>query len=314
MLPQLIIDTDPGIDDTMALFYALSAPEFDITGITTVFGNAPTSVCTTNALRILEIADRRDIPVAAGAQRPLTSIANAFPDFIHGSDGQGNIHLPAPQTEAADQHAVQFLIDAITNAPGEITLVTLAPLTNIAMALLIHPDLAQSIREIVMMGGNAFVPGNATPTAEANIWNDPEAADIVFAADCPITMIGLDVTEKVKMSPAQLDSIGQHYNPRTAHLGRILPFYRAFHRERYGFDGIHIHDSTTISYLLRPDLFKTVRYPICVETLGISRGKTWPALSRSDHEDAWTGRRAVNICVGLDGEAAVEMELDRLRT
>jgi uridine nucleosidase len=312
MTRKLIVDTDPGIDDAMAIFYALSSLELDVIGVTTVFGNASTHVCTENALRLLEIADRTDIPVATGAERPLAMPFQGGADFVHGVDGQGNTHLPSPKSKPVVKHAVQFLIDEMGKSPSEITIVALGPLTNIAMALLIQPDIAQNIREIVLMGGNAFVPGNATPTAEANIWNDPEAADIVFGAACPITMIGLDVTEKIYMPPEQLDRIGTFTNPRSQHLARILPFYRTFYRERHGDDGIYVHDPTTITYLLNPSIFKTVRYPIRVETAGIGRGKTWPALGRSDREEPWTGRQPVNICVDVIAEEAIRMELGRL--
>jgi inosine-uridine nucleoside N-ribohydrolase len=309
MAPKLIIDTDPGIDDTMAIFYALSSPELDVVGVTTVFGNAFAHTCTENALRLLEIADRTDIPVAAGAERPLAMPFHGGADFVHGVDGQGNTHLPPPKSKPVNKHAVQFLVDEIEEAPNEITIVALAPLTNIAMALLLQPEIAQNIHEIILMGGNAFVPGLATPTAEPNIWNDPEAADIVFGAACPITMIGLDVTEKIYMSPEQLDRIGTFTNPQSQHLARILRFYRTFYRERHGDDGIHVHDSTTITYLLNPSIFKTVHYPIRVETTGIGRGKTWPALGRSDREGPWAGRQHINICVDVIAEEAIRMEL-----
>lgn len=311
---KIIIDTDPGIDDAMAIFYALHSPELELLGLTTVFGNAHTPTCTTNALRLLEIAERTDIPVAEGAHRPLVTDFHGPADFVHGADGQGGANLPAPVTRAIGQKAHEFIIEQVMQTPGEVTLVPLAPLTNIALALTLEPQLAHNLKEIVLMGGNAYGAGNASPAAEANIWNDPEAADVVFGADCPITMIGLDVTEKVVMSAAVLAGIGQLQNPRAQHLTRILPFYHRFYKERVGLDGIHVHDSTTITYLLNPDLFQTVQHPVRVDTSsGIGRGKTWPALGTSDNEQAWAGRRAVNICVGVDAERAIQMELERLK-
>jgi inosine-uridine nucleoside N-ribohydrolase len=162
------------------------------------------------------------------------------------------------------------------------------------------------------MGGSAFTDGNASPAAEANILSDPEAADIVFGAACPLTMVGLDVTERTVMSAAQLDSIGTIPNPRAQHLAKILPFYRRFYRERYGVDGIYIHDSTTITYLLHPELFAFAAHPIRVETQGISRGKTWAAMRRADYETAWSGRPEVRICTRIDAAAAIERELAAL--
>lgn len=309
---KIIIDTDPGIDDAMAIFYALASPELDVIGLTTVFGNVATDLCTTNALRLLEIAGRTDIPVAVGALNPLAMKFRGGAAFVHGDDGQGNVHLPLPKTRPIDLHAVDFIVQEVMKAPGEVTLVALGPLTNVALALLMKPAIAQNLREIVLMGGNAFVPGNATPTAEANILNDPEAADTVFSADCTITMIGLDVTEKVMMDAATLDRMGTFANPRAQYLSQIVRYYQAFYKNRYGEDSIYVHDSTTITYLLAPELFKTVQQPICVETLGISRGKTWPAAGRADREKAWQGRRPINICIDVQGEKAVQMELERL--
>src|SRR5215469_4786946 len=238
---KIIIDTDPGIDDSMAIFYALQSPELEVIGLTTVFGNASTSTCTTNALRLLEIAGRSDIPVFSGAQRSLTRPFPGGAPWVHGADGQGNTDLAAPLLAASMEPAAQFIAEQVLQSPGEVTLVAIAPLTNVALALLLYPDLATHIAQIVLMGGNAYREGNASPAAEANIRNDPESADIVLGAECPVTMIGLDVTHKVMMSGHQLDQIGGFANPRAEHLARILPFYRQFYRSRYGHDGIYVH-------------------------------------------------------------------------
>lgn len=309
---KIIIDTDPGIDDAMAIFYALNSPELDVIGITTVFGNVAAHLCTANALRLLEIAGRADIPVAAGAARPLNGHHARHAAFVHGEDGQGNAHLPPPQGKPVGVHAAQFIIDQVMASPGDITIVALGPLTNLALALHLKPEIVHHIPRIVLMGGSAFSNGNASPAAEANILSDPESADIVFGATCPVTMVGLDVTEKTIMSSAQLDWIGTLPNPRAQHLAKILPFYRRFYHERYGVDGIYVHDSTTITYLLNPSLFAFEEHPIRVETQGISRGKTWPAMRRADYETAWTGRPNVQICTRVDGAAAVALELSVL--
>ena len=183
---KILIDTDPGIDDAMAIFYALESPELEVVGLTTVFGNAHTDVTTRNALSLLEIAERTDIPVAAGAVKPLAMEYRGPVAFVHGPDGQGGVDLPPPTTAPVDADAAHFIIDTVMSSPGEITLVPLGPLTNIALAMLIEPRLTENVAEIVLMGGAAFVGGNASPAGEANILNDPEAADIVFGADCPI--------------------------------------------------------------------------------------------------------------------------------
>ena len=154
---KILIDTDPGIDDAMAIFYALESPELDVVGLTTVFGNAHTSVCTTNALKLLEIAERTDIPVAKGADRPLAMPYRGPVAFVHGTDGQGDVFLPPPTIEAQSIDAAHFIVNAVMQAPGTITLVALGPLTNIAIALMIEPSLGSHLAEIVLMGGNAFV-------------------------------------------------------------------------------------------------------------------------------------------------------------
>ncbi|MDP9464903.1 MAG: nucleoside hydrolase, partial [Actinomycetota bacterium] len=291
---KILIDTDPGIDDAMAIFYALESPELDVVGITSVFGNAHTSVCTANTLKLLEIADRTDIPVARGVDRPLAMPYRGPVTFVHGTDGQGNVNLAPPTTSVQPIDAAHFIVRSVMDAPGEITLVALGPLTNIAMALLIEPSLAGRLAEIVLMGGNAFCGGNASPAAEANILNDPEAADIVFGADCPIVMAGLDVTEHTVMTSSDVARLASFGNARARHLAAIVPFYEAFYLERLGLEGICVHDSTTISYLVAPQLFTWVEHPVRVDCgHSFCRGKTQTAVHVSDHETPWSERRRV---------------------
>lgn len=309
MTRNIIIDTDPGVDDALAIFYALRAQSLPVLGLTTVYGNAPVTTCTDNALNLLAAAGYDAIPVAMGADRPLVQAFHGGAAFVHGDDALGNLHLPAPTQRPLDQHAALFIIDRVRRHPADITLVAIGPLTNIALALRLAPDIAPKIREIVLMGGNAFVHGNVTPAAEANIWNDPEAADIVFSADCPITMLGLDVTEQLKITAAQMDGIAAYDNRRAQFMARAWGMYRQFHITRHAEDCIYSHDSSTITYLLQPDLFTFVQHPVRVELAGLGRGKTWPSLSRADDEGAWAKRRAVNIAVGVQASAAVDLEL-----
>jgi inosine-uridine nucleoside N-ribohydrolase len=187
-------------------------------------------------------------------------------------------------------------------------------LTNIATAMLIEPELTSQLAGIVLMGGNAFCGGNASPAAEANILNDPEAADIVFGADCPIVMAGLDVTEQTVMSSADIATFATFANARAQHLAAIIPFYENFYRARNGLDGIFVHDSSTVSYLLAPQLYSWVELPIRVDCgHSFCRGKTQSAARISDHESEWSGRPAVRILTGVDSRAVVELELERLR-
>ncbi len=313
MSPQkIIIDTDPGIDDSMAIFFALSSPELDVIGLTTVFGNVHVELAATNALRLLEIAGRTDIPVAQGAADSLVGDYGNPPAFIHGDDGQGNVHLPPPAGKPIDQTAAQFIVEQVMSAPGEITLVPIGPLTNIALALRLEPRIAYNVKQIVLMGGNALVPGNATPAAEANIKDDPEAADVVFGASWPVTMVGLDVTTKASMTDQQLQSYARSSSPLAQHIARITPFYMEFSKRVNGVGGLLVHDSTAIAYLLMPDAFTTKSWPVRVETQGMSRGKTWPLVRPNPRATYWQNRPAINVCVDIDSARTIALELSRV--
>src|SRR4029079_19653447 len=172
--------------------------------------------------------------------------------FVHGSDGQGDVFLPPPTATPVDVDAADFLIRAAMESPGEITLVPLGPLTNVALAMPREPQFTSNLAELVLMGGSAFGGGNASPAAEANILNDPEAADIVFGAECPIVMAGLDVTEQTLMTNSDLRRVANIDSPPARHLSAIVPYYANFFAQRLGIDGIHVHDSSAISYLIAP--------------------------------------------------------------
>jgi len=307
----VIIDTDPGIDDAIAIFLALAAPELDIAGLTTVYGNCTVEVATRNALTLLDVAGRSDIPVARGAAAPIaTDYLGAIP-HIHGADGLGDGgELPSPSGTPQDVSAAEFLC---RHASGT-TILALGPLTNLALALRLRPDLDTLVREVVVMGGNALVPGNATPTAEANIMNDPEAADVVFGARWPVTMVGLDVTEKVVMSGKRIDAVTAPDTPPARLLRSAIPLYRRFLERVSDIDGIYLHDPTAAAYLIEPGLFRTERWPLRVETQGFSRGKTWPNLGGTDDEApaAWQGRPLVNVCVDVDAAGVVDLVSGRL--
>jgi inosine-uridine nucleoside N-ribohydrolase len=289
----------------MAIYYALAEPSLDVVAVTTVYGNVPVDVSTENALRLLEIAGRTEIPVARGAAAPIAMPYRGPADFVHGSNGQGDVALADPSGSAVDESAAQLIVETTRRDPGAITIVTLGPLTNMALALMIDPTLPERVAGLVCMGGNAYVAGNATPTAEANIVNDPEAADLVLGADWPATLCGLDVTHAIVMTGDDLDRISSIDTAEARHLARILPFYRSFYASRVGSDAIFVHDSTTISYLVQPDAFQTERRPVRVDTgAGIGRGKTWPG--------DWPDRPPVTICVGADGPRLVARELSAL--
>ena len=319
MVKKIVIDTDPGVDDSLAIFVALNSPELEVLGLTTIFGNAVTTTCTENALRLLEIAERTDIPVAEGAHIPLNGNFRGAATFVHGDNGQGNAELPLPTTKSLEIDAVAFLKETIETHPNEITLVPVGPLTNIANLLTQHPGVDKKIKEIVLMGGNAQTPGNATPTAEANILNDPEAADIVFSAQCEITMVGLDVTNNVFMSEEQVNTLGSFNNAKSKHINKINPFYFSFLKNFFEENGMPIHDSSAVTYLVHPEYFETIQHPIKVETLGISRGKTWMGMGISDNEEGlgerlkpWANRTKAKICINVDSEKVISFITQRI--
>jgi len=320
MARKIIIDTDPGVDDTMAIFLALASAELDVIGLTTIFGNVETELATTNALRLLELAGHHEIPVAKGAAAPLTRPFAGPVPFVHGEDGQGNVFLPPPETQAVPEAAAAFMARQVMAHPGEITMVPIGPLTNIALALRREPGIVTNVQEVVLMGGNALVPGNASPAAEANVLNDPEAADVVFGAAWPVTMVGLDVTHQVHMTPEQIARHAQVASPMAQHLAKIVPFYQSFFETAYSawkLQGIYVHDASAIAYLIDPTLFEVKRWPIRVETEGLGRGKTWPAIPSSSEVGyqapaPWRDRPLVNVCVGVEGARLVELALSRL--
>ncbi|MCL4122214.1 UNVERIFIED_CONTAM: hypothetical protein GTU68_013866 [Idotea baltica] len=295
----------------MAIFAALASTRLDVLALTTVFGNAATDVTTQNALVLLDCADRSDIPVAAGAAAPLAGTYLGPVPQVHGHNGLGDAEVRLSRRAPVDQTATELIYEHVSNDPGNVTLLALGPLTNLAQALEQFPDLPQLVDEVVIMGGNALVPGNATPVAEANINNDPEAADMVFGAPWQVTMVGLDVTHQVNLAGAALDRIAATDTPTAQLLGQAVPLYRSFFEATNGIDGIFVHDPTAVIALLEPELFTINEWPLRVETQSFSRGKTWPNMGNTDEAvpAAWQGRPTVKVCSGVDAPrvaAAVE--------
>ena len=217
----------------MAIELALASPEFEILGLTTVFGNCSVEQGTENALRILDLAGRSDIPVAEGAAKPWNGPFKGGVAFVHGDDGQGNTFSPPSASKPIHLSAVDFIIEQINKFPGEITLATLGPLTNIADAAKKEPGIIDKVKEIVFMGGSAFGPGNATRSSEANILSDPEAADFVFSQHWPMTMVGLDVTEKTFLSKSDAEELAEIDNKITRQVMNAHQFYMKFFYSRH---------------------------------------------------------------------------------
>lgn len=317
-MKKLIIDTDPGIDDAMAIQMALNSQELDIIGLTTVFGNVDIEQTTVNALRLLDLAGRNDIPVAKGAVHPLKGRFSGGVPFVHGDDGQGNTWNPPSTNSPIGTRAAEFIVENILKYPEEVTLATLGPLTNIAKALALEPRIQKLVKEIVVMGGNAFCEGNATPAAEANIYSDPEAADVVFGADCTLTMVGLDVTHKTLLSKDDIIEISSVESPLSRQVMHAYKFYQDFFKRVNKVDGTFLHDSSVIAYILNPKLYRTAAYPIRVETKEcLGKGKVWPSVGTSDHEDRpallpWNNRPLVNVCVDVKANEVIELLKSRL--
>jgi purine nucleosidase/pyrimidine-specific ribonucleoside hydrolase len=285
----VILDCDPGHDDAIALLLALGSPELDVVGVTTVHGNQTLEKTTANALRVLELAGRSDIPVAAGAERPLINEVSVAAD-VHGETGMDGPELPDPTTAPVDAHAVDFIAERLRSAPEPLTLIPTGPLTNIALLLARHPRAAERIRRIVLMGG-AIAEGNVTPAAEFNIWADPEAAARVMASGLDVTMIGLDVTHRALMTPAHAAAL-RDAGRVGAVVADLHEFYARFHADVYGWDGTPVHDAVAVAHVIRGDLVRTERRNVEIDLASpLCRGRTvvdlWRRTGRP--ENAWVG-------------------------
>lgn len=263
---RIIIDTDPGVDDAMAIFLALRSPELKVEAITAVSGNVPLEMTLPNALRLVEIAGRTDVPVAGGASVPLVRRLITA-KYVHGNNGLGGVDFPAATKRPVAESATQLISGLVRSNPGQITIVAVGPLTNIATLLRSDPEVAQMIPQIVIMGG-ALSGGNITPAAEFNLYVDPEAARIVFDAGIPLTMVGLDVTEKVLLREEHIRILEAVQNPVSQAAGKIMR--ATLNRAHHGIDAtvIAMHDPLTVASLIDPKLLKLQDYYVEVETEG----------------------------------------------
>lgn len=312
MARKIIIDTDPGIDDAMAILFAYKAPEIEVLGLTTTFGNIPVTKATENALILNSIAGV-DVPVAGGVAVPLVIEPRPHPDFVHGSDGFGNINWPKTDKKAVDQTAAEFIVETVRKYPGEVTLVALGPLGNLATALKLDPEIANLVDEVVLMGGTHLEFGNVSPVAEANIMNDPHAADAVFTAPWQVTMIGLDVTHQVLLDNTILERIKKANKIEGDFLYQAAQHYINFYSERLGIDGCYFHDASTIAYVLQPGLFGIELGAIRVACEGIGIGQTiMSPEGLSFPESAWDDVPNTQVCMEVDSEALLKLFEDTL--
>ena len=272
---KIIIDTDPGQDDAVALLLALASEELEILGITCVAGNVPLSLTSENARKILELTRYTEIPVFAGADRPIKrTLVTA--EHVHGKTGIDGPVLEKPKIKLQSKEAIEFIIETILSYPkDEITLCTLGPLTNIGLAFQREPRIKTLIKEIIMMGGGFFEGGNITPAAEFNIYVDPEAAAEVLVSGIPITMLPLDVTHKALTSRSRIESFRKIGNKAGIATAEMLDFFERFDVEKYGSEGGPLHDPNVIVYLLRPEFYEGKYVNVEIEVgSDLTRGMT----------------------------------------
>lgn len=264
---RIILDTDPGIDDALALFLALASPDAQLEAVTTVSGNVHVDITTRNALALLELAGRGDIPVARGCDRPLVR-QPVIADYVHGRNGLGEVSLPKPRTPAITAHAVDVIVEKIMASPGEITLVPIGPLTNVALAVRREPRIAQNVREVVIMGGALRVPGNVTPASEFNIYADPHAARIVLQAGWPIRLVSLDVTTQARMQREQVRTLAANGHPVTRLIQEMVTYQLDVFGKPRGISAFSMHDPLCLAAALRPDLLSWKSAYVDVELAG----------------------------------------------
>ena len=265
---KIIIDTDPGQDDAVAILLALASPELEILGITCVAGNVPLPLTTRNARMICELAGRPQMKVFAGCERPLARHLITA-EHVHGKSGLDGTDLPDPAMPMSEGHAVDFIIDTLrAETPGSVTLCALGPLTNLATAFQRAPDIASRVSEVVLMGGAYFEVGNITPAAEFNIHVDPEAAEIVFKSGVPLVVMPLDVTHKALTTRARVEAFRALGTPVGHAVAGWTDFFERFDMAKYGSEGAPLHDPCTVAYLLQPDLFSGRHINVEIETRG----------------------------------------------
>ena len=296
---KIVIDTDPGIDDAMAIHFAFAHPGIRVLGLTTVFGNVNIERATRNARWLAEHA-AYDCDVAEGAGVPLATEPQTPPDFVHGKEGFGALPPFAPRKALSSLAAHEYLCRVSNDHPGEITLLAVGPLTNLALALRQDPELPQRVARVIVMGGALNVPGNVSEYAEANIIGDPEAADAVFTAGWPITMVGLDVTTQIRCTPSDLALIADEAPGIGGFLRDATDYYFDFHQRTYGERYCYMHDPATVAAAVQPDLFKYERTPIRVACTGENVGQTMRASSGPP----------VDVCIGVDTEAVKQLFIE----
>ncbi|XP_060173739.1 probable uridine nucleosidase 2 isoform X2 [Lycium barbarum] len=276
---KVIIDTDPGIDDAIAIFVAFQSPEIEVIGLTTIFGNVHTTLATRNALHLLEVAEKSDIPVAEGSHITITEGAKLqSTGHVHGTDGLGNQNIHPPKGKPIEQTAAEFLIQQARIYPGKVTVVALGPPTNIALAIQLDPEFFKNIGQIVVLGGAFAVNGNVNPAAEANIFKDPTAADIVFTSGADVLVVGLNITHQVVLT------------------------------------GVFLHDPTALLAAVNPSVFTYSEGVVRVQTVGITKGLTifYNKKKRFAEVTEWSDEPSIKVAVTVDAPKVLKLVMERL--
>ena len=309
MTHKIILDTDPGIDDAMAIFFAFQSPDIEVLGLTTVYGNVPVTMAAQNALSLCELANI-DIPVCKGVAMPWVGPESTYAHFVHGDDGFGNINHPAPKGQLDPRSSAEFIVEMARKYPGEITLVAVGPLGNLALALRLEPELPKLLKAVNLMGGAAFVPGNVTPVAEANIWNDAYAAEIVFAADWNLNMFGLDVTYDLPFPPNFTQVLTEKNPTLGGFVERASEFYTDFYSEGKETRQCFFHDAFPIAYIVDPSLFELTEGNVRVSTDSLNKGQTIFAPYGSTASPDWTNAASIKVATKVDHPRLTQMFID----
>jgi len=307
MIKRILIDSDPGIDDSLAILLAIASPELSLEGLSIVHGNCSLEQAVKNGLSILELGNASNIPVAAGCELPLVQASLLAPE-THGNTGLGYAKLPEPRTRPIVQHGSDFLIDKIMSNPGEFTLVAVGPLTNIALAIRKEPGLVKAIKEIIIMGGAIRHEGNTTALAEFNTYVDPHAAHIVFHAGIPTTLVPLDVTYQCILMASDVERLLKIDSPIPQFIRETTNFYMEFHDNFQGIKGCVINDPLALALTFAPELCDYQELPVDVDISGgVSTGKTFADFFNYDKKPA-----NMRVALGVRPRDFIEVFLERM--